>query len=164
MICHNKFREWLEIPANGTLDILFQAKSKFGLNIIDVSTKFTQCQVLLGNKLKNSQCCDIRSVYNDTSKYTNTQYDRYLSAKDVLKEIREDKIGNIVNNFTSQSLVIKAMWEEAFAENVKHWQSSINSLPKNVYNFTTRYLNNTLPTLKNMSLWKKTTNSFVTPI
>ena len=41
IICHNKFREWLEIPANGTLDILFQAKSKFGLNIIDVSTKFT---------------------------------------------------------------------------------------------------------------------------
>jgi hypothetical protein len=100
-----------------------------------------------------------RSVYNDTSKHTNTQYDRYLSAKDVLKETREDKIGNIVNNFTSQSLVIKAMWEEAFAENVKHWQSSINSLPKNIYNFTTRYVNNTLPTLKNISLWKKTTNS-----
>jgi hypothetical protein len=96
-----------------------------------------------------------RSVYNDTSKHTNTQYDRYLSAKDVLKETREDKIGNIVNNFTSQSLVIKAMWEEAFAENVKHWQSSINSLPKNIYNFTTRYVNNTLPTLKNISLWKK---------
>ena len=34
-----------------TLDILFQAKSKFGLNIIDVSTKFTQCQVILRNKL-----------------------------------------------------------------------------------------------------------------
>ena len=100
------------------------------------------------------------SVYNDTSKHTNTQYDQYLSAKDVLKEIREDKIGNIVNNFTSQSLVIKAIWEEAFAENVKHWQSSnINSLPKYIYNFTTRYLNNTLPTLKNTSFWKRATNS-----
>ena len=52
------------------------------------------------------------------------------------------------------------MWEEAFVENVKHWQSTISSLLKNIYNFTTRYLNNTLPTLKNMSLWKKTTSSF----
>ena len=64
MICHNKFRSWLEIPANGTLDILLQAKSKFGLNIIDISTKHTQCQIILRNKLKNSKCCDIRSVHN----------------------------------------------------------------------------------------------------
>ena len=47
------------------------------------------------------------------------------------------------------------------------WQSTISSLPKNIYNFNTRfqfYTNfntryNTLPTVKNMSLWKKTTNS-----
>ena len=43
MICHNKFRSWLETPTNGTLDIRLQAKSKFGLNIIDISTKHTQC-------------------------------------------------------------------------------------------------------------------------
>ena len=79
MICHNKFREWLEILANSTLDILFQAKSKFGLN--------TECQVILRNKLKNSQCCAIRSVYNDTSKYTNTQYDRYLVIENRLKSV-----------------------------------------------------------------------------
>ena len=59
-------------------------------------------------------------LYNDTTKDTNIQYDRYLRAKDALKEIRKDKIGNMVTNFTSQSLVIKAMWQEAFAENVKH--------------------------------------------
>ena len=75
MICHNnKFRSWLEIPVNGTLDILLQAKSKFYLNIIDISTKHTQC-------------CDIRSVHNDTSKDTSIQYDRHLSAKEALKEI-----------------------------------------------------------------------------
>ena len=62
MICHNKFRNWLEISANRTLDILLQAKSKFGLNIIDISTKHTQCQIILRNKSTNSKCCDIRSV------------------------------------------------------------------------------------------------------
>ena len=154
MLCHNKFREWLEIPASGTLDILFQTKSKFGLNIIDVSTKFTQCQVTLRKKLKNSKSSEIRQVFSDTSKHTNIQYDRHISAKHALKDIRQNKIGNIVNNLTSQSLVIKAMWEESFAENVAHWHSTMNSLPKNIYNFITRYLNNTLPTLKNLTLWK----------
>ena len=37
--CHNAFRRWLEIPANGTMDIIMLSKSKFGLNIIDVSMK-----------------------------------------------------------------------------------------------------------------------------
>ena len=36
MMCHNKFRTWLEIPPCGTLDILSLAKSKFGLNIVDI--------------------------------------------------------------------------------------------------------------------------------
>ena len=53
MMCHNKFRAWLEIPPCGTLDILLLAKSKFGLNIIDISVKFTQYQVVLRSKLKN---------------------------------------------------------------------------------------------------------------
>ena len=103
----------------------FKLNPSLFYNIIDISTKHTQCQIILRNKLKNSKCCDIRSVHNDTSKDTNIQYDRYLSAKEALKEIRKDKIGNMVTNFTSQSFVIKAMWEEAFAENVKHWQSTI---------------------------------------
>jgi hypothetical protein len=63
MMCHNKFRAWLEIPPCGTLDILLLAKSKFGLNIIDISAKFTQCQVVLRSKLKNSSSPDIRQVY-----------------------------------------------------------------------------------------------------
>ena len=34
--CHNRIHRWLEIPTNGTLDIVLPAKSKFGLNIIDM--------------------------------------------------------------------------------------------------------------------------------
>ena len=30
---------------------------------------------------------------------------------------------------------------------------------KNIYNFSTRYINNTLPTLKNMVVWKKAPNN-----
>ena len=45
--CHNAFRRWLEIPANGTVDIIMLSKSKFRLNIVDVSMKFTQCQTII---------------------------------------------------------------------------------------------------------------------
>ena len=125
MIYHNTFRSWFEIPANGTLDILLQAKPKFGLNIIDISTKHTQCQIILRNKLnkkqkknkkKTSRCCDI--LLYTMIRVRTPASDRYLSAKHALKEIRKDKIGYMLTNFTSQSLVFKAMWEEAFAENV----------------------------------------------
>ena len=46
-ICHNKIRYWLEIPPNVTLDIILLTKAKFGLNMIDVPTKHTQCQISL---------------------------------------------------------------------------------------------------------------------
>ena len=41
--CHERIPRWLEIPAYGTADIVLLAKSKFGLNIIDISTKHAQC-------------------------------------------------------------------------------------------------------------------------
>ena len=50
-ICHKKVRYWLEILPNGTLDIILLTKAKFGLNVIDVSTKHTQCQVSLRKEL-----------------------------------------------------------------------------------------------------------------
>ena len=159
MICHNKFRAGLEIPPCGTLDILFFSKSKFGLNIVDISTKFTQSQVVLRNKLKNSSCPDIHQVYEASSTNTNVQYDRHLKPKEVIREIRAEKVENIKNHLTSQSLVIKSLWKEAFPDMIKDWHATLDKLPKNVYNFVTRYLNNTLPTLKNMLLWNKATSN-----
>ena len=48
--------------------------------------------------------------------------------------------------------------EESFNENIKHWYTSFQNPPKNIYNFSTRYINNTLLTLKNMTMWKKEEN------
>ncbi|CAB4005874.1 Hypothetical predicted protein [Paramuricea clavata] len=103
MMCHNKFRAWLEIPPCGTLDILLLGKSKFGLNIIDISAKFTQCQVVLRSKLKNSSFPDIRQAYKASSTNTNVQYDRYLKPKEVIQEIRTEKVANITHYLTLQS-------------------------------------------------------------
>ena len=40
---HNYLRRWLEIPASGTLSIVMLTNGQFGLNIMDISTKFKQC-------------------------------------------------------------------------------------------------------------------------
>jgi hypothetical protein len=80
------------------------------------------------------------------------QYDGFSTAKQVAKEIRKDKIFNIESKLTSQSLVIKSIWRDAFQGTAKDWHSAVDKLPKNIYNFVTGYLNNTLPTLTNMVL------------
>ena len=81
-------RSWLEIPISGTLDILVLTKRKFGLGIILPSSTFTQCQVTFRNSLKNSLNSNIRSMHKVTSTGTNIQYDKYISTKDALKQIR----------------------------------------------------------------------------
>ena len=43
---------WLEIPVNGTWNIVTQSKRKFGLGVMLPSTRYTQCQVTFRNKLK----------------------------------------------------------------------------------------------------------------
>ena len=56
-----------------------------------------------------------------------------------------------VSKFASQSIVVKAL------SNVKLWHRTLNKPPRNIFNFCIRYLNNTLPTLKNscfaINLW-----------
>ena len=98
-------------------------------------------------------------MYVATSMNTNVQYDRYLKPKEVIREIRAEIVENIRNHLTSQSLFIKSLWKEAFPDMVKDWHATLDKLPKNIYNFVTRYLNNTPPTLKNMLLWNKATSN-----
>ena len=48
------FRKWLDIPISGTLSSVFLERNKFGLNICPPCIKFTQCQTVLRNSLKQS--------------------------------------------------------------------------------------------------------------
>ena len=43
---------------------------KFGLGIILISERFTQCQIMLRNKLKNSSNQDIVEIYGVTKERT----------------------------------------------------------------------------------------------
>ena len=135
------------------------SKSKFGLNIVDVSMKFTQCQTVIRKKLSNVENEDTQLIYQLIREKSNINYDHFITSKNVIKDLRERKQEHITRNLTTQNLVVKALWQESFTENVKTWNTVLNKLPKNIYNFTQRYLNNTLPTLKNMCRWKKKDNS-----
>ena len=150
---HNRTRRWLEMPANGILDIVLLAISKFGLNIVDISTKQAQCQVSLRNRLSESLNEYIRHVYNST-KLNNLRYDRFTNCREVLKEFRDGKISKVIS-LASHSIILKTLWQETLSWDVKQWHHLLNKLPENIYNFCICYLNNTLPTVKNMVLRNK---------
>ena len=73
-------RSWLEIPTAGTLNIIQQSKNNFGLGIILISDRFTQSQVKLRNKLRNSNNEDIVEIY-DVTKGKNIIFDQYKSTR-----------------------------------------------------------------------------------
>ena len=106
--------------------------------------------------MATSENNSVKFVYQDLNISSNIQYSSYKSCKDVLKDIRDSKVNKSLKNLSSQNLILKSLWNESFNEKLKHWYTSFQDLPKNIYNFSTRYISNTLPTLKNMIMWKKT--------
>ena len=101
---HKKLRSWLDIPSSRTLDTVQLPKPKLGLNIIDMSTKYVQCQVTIRKKLSTSKNDNIKYTYESTKYSSNINYDNYKSCK----EIKNKKADNITNNLTFQSLVISS--------------------------------------------------------
>ena len=117
----------------GTLDIILL--TKFGLNVIHVSAKHTLCQVSLWKKLATSENDSVKFVYHNSNISSNIQYSSYKSRKDVLKDTRDSKINKILTNLSSQSLIVKSLWNESFNENIKHWYTSVQNLPKTFITF-----------------------------
>ena len=110
-IASKLIRSWLEIPTTGTLNIIRQSKNKFGLSVILISDRFTQCQVTLRNKLENSSNQDIVEIY-DVTKGKKITYDQYKSTREAINDIRND-VAIDTSRFTTQGLVIKAISDYA---------------------------------------------------
>ena len=146
-------RTWLTIPISGSLNIITLSQKKFGLSILTPSTKFTQCQTTFRLCLKNSVNVDIRRIYEETSKNCNIQYDCYKSTREALKDIRDNTVTKIKNKLSTQKLVISAIWKDADDKFTKFWYKALKGLPRGIYNFTIRYLNNTLPNATNTAKW-----------
>ena len=79
------------MPISGTLDIISLPRSKFGLNIVPISTKFIQCQLTIRNCINNSTNEDLKFIHQETSQGKNVQYDTFKSTREVLKVMRKGK-------------------------------------------------------------------------
>ncbi len=150
----NKYiRKWLEVPISGTLSNVYLTSNKFGLNIIPTSIKFTQCQTVLRNALKTSPNDSIKELWKSTNNYTNIQYDSYQSTKEVLKNFHSAQEDKLMDRLTCQGSFFSNISKFSLSNLNRIWSISQSKLPKNIFNFTVRYINNTLPTRTNLNRW-----------
>ncbi|CAB3997596.1 reverse transcriptase [Paramuricea clavata] len=127
--------------------------NKFGLNIILPSTKFLQCQTVSRKALKSSPNEAINNLWKDTSNHKNVQYDKYKNTKDVLNTIRKQHEDKLQHHLISQGSFFSNIIKHSTLSFNSIWSSVQSKLPKNIFNFTIRYINNTLPTRKNLLKW-----------
>ena len=146
-------RSWLEIPISGTLKITTLSKRNFGLNFTSVSSRFTQCQFTFRKALKTSKNNNSKKIHKDTQTGSNIQSDSYLSTRDAIKKIREKTQSEITDKLTTQSLVIRSIWDQSCVKYNPEWCKVLDSLPKNMYSFVTRYLSNCLANGTNAIKW-----------
>ena len=145
-------RQWLEIPISTALCIITQTKSKFGLAVVLPSARHTQCRVTFRTNIKKSSNANIKYIHTET-KAINVQYDCYLSTKDAIAKLRKLDENKIKEQLTTQSLVIKSIWDYADVSFTKQWGNILQRLPRNIYTFVNRYLSNTLANATNGVKW-----------
>ena len=146
-------RKWLDIPISGTLSTVFLTRNKFGLNICPPSVKFIQCQTVLRKALKTSPNDSINELWKATSNSKNIKYDVYNSTKKVLKDFRSGQEDKLHNQLTCQGSFFTNITNFSLSQLTKIWSASRSNLPKNIFNFTVRYINNSLPTRQNLTRW-----------
>ena len=152
-------RKWLELPISGTLSNVYLTSNKFGLNIIPPSTKFIQCQTTIRSTLKSSPNESITHLWKLTTNHTNTQYDQYSATKEVIKSFRDNQENRLTNQLTSQGSFFASI-SRFFPPQVNTiWSTCHFKLPKKIFNFTIRYINNSLPTRRNLQKWGLTSPS-----
>ncbi|CAB4011668.1 Hypothetical predicted protein, partial [Paramuricea clavata] len=146
-------RKWLDIPISGTLSTVFLTRNKFGLSICPPSVKFIQCQTVLRTALKTSPNEAINDLWKATSNSKNIQYDVYNSTKQVLKDFRSGQEDKLHTQLTCQGSFFTNITKFSLSQLTKIWSACQSNLPKNIFNFTVRYINNSLPTRQNLARW-----------
>ena len=147
-VVNGYIRKWLDIPISGTLSNVFLERNIFGLNICPPSIKFTQCQTVLRNSPNDS----LKDLWKSSSCHTNIQY-VYKSTKEVLEDFRSNQEDKLQHHLTSQGFFFSNVIKYSLLSVNSIWSEAQSHLPKNIYNFTIRFINNSLPTRKNMARW-----------
>ena len=89
----------------------------------------------------------------DGPSHTNIQYDIFKSTKEVIKTFHSEQEHKLDNDLISQGFFFINATKYSLTKLNGLWSSMQSNLPKNIYNFTIRYINNTLPTRTNLAKW-----------
>ena len=84
----------------------------------------------------------------------NVQYDSYKSTMHALKIVRHEHTEKLQSQVPSQGFIITFLLNHSLTQLNSLWSSAHSSLPKKIFNFTVRYLNNTLANRTNRHKWK----------
>ena len=84
------------------------------------------------------------SLWKDTSCYKNVQYDTYQNTKHVLNSIRQEHEDRLQYNLVSDGSFFSNIIKHSTFSLNSLWSSVQSKLPKNRFNLTIRYVNNTL--------------------
>ena len=149
-------RQWLDLPISATISSIIPSHKNFGQAFQLPSIKFQQCQTTLRSSLKSS--CDetITKLWKNTSFGTN---DVYKNTKQVLKSIRNEHTNRLQSHLPSQGFIITFLLDHSLHKLNSLWSKAQSKLPANIFNFSIKYLNNTLATRKNLHLWNLSTTS-----
>ena len=93
------------------------------------------------------------SLWANTSYGTNLQYDQFQNTKQVLKAVQHEHEDRIKNTLLSQGLVISSILKYSCQRTASIWSIVQQNMPRNIFTFSIKYLNNTLPTRKNLCKW-----------
>ena len=118
-----------------------------------------QCQVVVRNALKSSPNSDINALWFSSSIGCNIQYDQFRNTKQVLNAIQNDNEERIRHDLKSQGFIIISILLHASSKTRDLWSMVQKNMPKNIFNFTIKYLNNTLATRKNLCKWSLSSTS-----
>ena len=143
-------RQWLELPFSATLSTIVLSTTNFG----PPSVKFQQCQTILRSSLRSSKDDAIKNFWKVTNSGNNIQYDTYQNTIQVLKSTRGDHTKRLKSKLPTQSFIITFLLDRLLKNLNSLWSKAQSKLPTNIFNFTVKYLNNTLATRKNLCLWK----------
>ena len=157
-IVNQYVRSWLEIRITSALDITQLSKTKFHICYVMLSSRFTQCQTVICNNLRKSWNNEVLRIYYDTNCDTTfyNSINSNLLKKLLLKIIKKNKEDWITNVLTTQTLGIKSIWKHGMKSVAEIWSKSVSKLPNNSYNFSIRYVNNSLANATNMHKCDKT--------
>ena len=85
--------------------------------------------------------------------------DVYRSTKQVLKDFRSGQENKLNNQLSYQGSFFSNATKYALSQLTNVWSVSQSNLPKNIFNFTVRYINNSLPTPQSLTSWGISTTS-----